>query len=427
MKIISVEKNSLAEQIGVLAGDEMIAINGEPIRDPIDYRFHVSDEYLEIELQRQGETVILEIEKDYDDDLGVIFEEIQYRHCGNKCIFCFIDQNPPGLRDALYFKDEDYRLSFIYGNYVTLTNVGRKDLQRIAEQRLSPLYVSVHATDLETRKLMLGIRGDDKLLEKIEFLTDNGIELHTQIVLCPGINDREILDRTIDDLAKFFPAVQSIAIVPLGLTRHRQELYPLQPMTPDFAAQVIEQLEPKSKLFKEKLGQYLIYLADEFYLQAKKPLPSAERYDEFPQIENGVGMTREFLDSFQEQIASFPHRIKQPIRLVMVTAKSAEPVMRQEIYPALARIANLSVEIVPVTNRFYGDSVTVTGLLTGQDIFNQLKLIDPADLVLLPGNCVNFEGVFLDEWTPEQLSKELNQRALVFDDDWNSLLQNLNE
>ncbi len=426
MKIISIEKNSLAEYSGIRPGDELVKINGNPIRDPIDYRFHVSDEFLEIELLRNGKTITVEIEKDYDDDLGIVFEEIQYRHCGNKCIFCFVDQNPPGLRDALYFKDEDFRLSFIYGNYVTLTNVSKKNLQRIAEQRLSPLYISVHATDLKTRKLMLGIHRDDHLLEKIEFLANHNIEIHTQIVLCPGINDGEILDKTIADLANYFPAVQSIAVVPLGLTRHRKGLYPLQPVKPEFSARLIEQLEPQSALFKKKFGQYLVYIADEFYLQAKKPLPDSERYDEFPQIENGIGMTRDFLDRFKEQIPSLPHRIKRLFRMVLITGKSAEPVIREEIFPVLTKIENLSVEIVPVTNHFFGESVTVTGLLTGQDIFQQLRNHPKADLILLPGNCVNYEGIFLDEWTPKDLVNKLNQRVLVFDEDWSSLLRELN-
>ncbi|MDZ7376620.1 MAG: DUF512 domain-containing protein, partial [candidate division KSB1 bacterium] len=282
MKIIGFENNSLAAEAGLQVGDDLTKINDHQIGDELDFQFYASDELLEIEVLRDGERFIFEIEKDYDESLGIIFEETKFRCCGNHCIFCFVDQNPQGLRPSLYFKDEDFRLSFLYGNYVTLTNVSRSDLKRIVRQRLSPLYVSVHSTDLTIRKLLLGITKDDHLLEKIRYLVEHRIELHAQIVLCPGINDGQGLQRTIDDLARFYPQLKSVAIVPVGLTRHRQGLYQLASVTPAFAAALIDQVEPISEHFKQIWDDYFVYLADEFYLLAAQPLPLAQRYEDFP-------------------------------------------------------------------------------------------------------------------------------------------------
>jgi len=310
MKIKAFEQGSLAAKVGLKIGDNLIIINENPIRDPIDFQFHASDELLDIEVLRNGRTLFFEIEKHYNESLGIIFEDIKYRCCGNKCIFCFVDQNPPNLRKGLYFKDEDFRLSFLYGNYVTLSNVSRSDLKRIVEQRLSPLYVSIHSTNSEIRKLMLGLKKDDRLFEKIRYLTKNNIELHAQIVLCPMINDRNILAQTINDLAEFYPNLKSIAIVPVGLTRHRKNLYPLKPVTPDDAKMIIFEAESFAQNFKQKWDDYFVYLADEFYLMAGSNLPSIERYGDFPQIENGVGMARDFIDQFEEQSKQFLHKIK---------------------------------------------------------------------------------------------------------------------
>jgi putative radical SAM enzyme (TIGR03279 family) len=425
MKIIAFENQSTGSESGFQIGDDLIKINGHPIRDEIDFQYHASEEYLEIEVIRNGEAHIFEIEKDYDDFLGIIFEETKFRCCGNNCIFCFVDQNPRGLRESLYFKDEDFRLSFLYGNYVTLTNVSRADLQRIVEQRLSPLYVSVHSTDLKIRKLMLGIKKDDHLLEKIRFLTKNRIELHAQIVLCPGINDGESLNKTIEDLAEFYPHLKSIAIVPVGLTKHRQNLYPLKPVTPEYAKSLIFEIEKTAQQFQQKWENYFVYLADEFYLLAYVELPPAERYDEFPQVENGVGMARDFIDRFEEQSLYFPHRIKARLEVTLVSSVLAAPIINRWVVPRLNQIENLTVKVQTIVNEFYGNSVTVTGLLTGQDIYSQLQRYSSGDVIVLPANCLNFDGIFLDDWTPAMLQDKLRRPVEIVDNDFITLIQKL--
>jgi len=425
MRIIAFEQDSLAAAAGFQIGDEITAINCHPIRDLLDFQFHASDVSLEFEVIRNDESYFIEIEKDYDDSLGIIFEDPKYRCCGNNCIFCFIDQNPQGLRKSLYFKDEDFRLSFMYGNYVTLTNVSQSDLQRIVEQRLSPLYISVHSTDFEIRKLMLGIKKDDRLIDKIRFLSKNKIELHAQIVLCPSINDGKSLIKTIFDLAKFFPQLKSIAIVPVGLTKHRQNLYPLRPVTPAYAKSLILQMEKIAQQFKQKWDDYIVHLADEFYLLAQMELPTAERYDEFPQIENGVGMAKDFIDRFEEQSLDFPHRIKIKRSITLVSGVLASPIINQWVIPRLKKIENLTVTIRIIKNKFYGNRVTVTGLLTGQDIYNQLHNQQIGDIIVLPSNCLNFEGLFLDEWTPEMIQTRLQKPIEFIDNDFSPFLEKL--
>lgn len=422
MKITGFEKKSTAASAGFRIGDVIFKINGHPIQDSVDFQFHVSDEQLQIEIIRDGEHIFFEIEKDYDDYLDIIFEDIQYRCCGNKCIFCFVDQNPMGLRESLYFKDEDFRLSFIYGNYVTLTNVSRSDLNRIVEQRLSPLYISVHSTDLEVRKLLLGLKKDDHLLDKIKFLSRNHIELHAQIVLCPAINDGASLNKTIRDLAKFYPQLKSIAVVPVGLTKHRRDLYPLRSVTGDYAQTIILRLEKIAQQFKQKWDHYFIYLADEFYILARQKLPSADRYEDFPQIENGVGMMRNFIDRFEEQSHNLPHRITNQRSVTLVSAKLASPLIDHHVVTRLNKIDNLCVDLITIENSFYGKGVTVTGLLTGHDIYHQLHRKPLGDIVVLPANCLNDEGLFLDDWTIEMLENNLQRHIKIVDYDFNSLL-----
>jgi putative radical SAM enzyme (TIGR03279 family) len=293
------------------------------------------------------------------------------------------------------------------------------------EQRLSPLYISVHSTDPEIRKFMLGLKKDDRLIEKIDFLAEHKIELHAQIVLCPLINDGESLVKTIHDLAQFYPQLKSIAMVPVGLTKHRQQLYPLQSVTPQFARDLIFQVEKLAQKFKQTWGDYFIYLADEFYLSAGMEFPSAERYDEFNQIENGVGMARNFIDQFEEQKQYLPHRIKHSQTVTLVSGILAAPIIERWVIPPLNRIENLTAKVVAIVNSFYGDSVTVTGLLTGQDIYNQLSRITVGDRVVLPANCLNYDRIFLDDWTPEQLQDQLKTPLEIVDNDFLSFIEKL--
>lgn len=411
MRVLHIENGSLAEEIGLLPNDEIISINKQPIRDVIDFQYWAADDDVSMLVERNGEQIVFEIEGGMDGWLGAEFESFKYKSCGNNCIFCFVDQNPHGLRQPLYFKDEDYRLSFLYGNYVTLTNLSRKELERIAQQRLSPIYISVHAVDTALRKHLLGIRGDDRLLQKISFLAEHGIEMHAQIVLCPGLNDGKYLEQTVDTLAEKYPLVKTIAIVPLGMTKHRRGLTKLRAVDKAIALDLIAWEEKKSRYFLNKLKSHFIYLADEFYIQAGKPLPQAERYEDFAQIENGVGMTRAFLDSFKQEFDEMPAAVS-PVKISIVTGTMVAPILEKSVAPLLRKIDGLEAEIIPVKNEFYGGGVSVSGLLVGQDIAAQLGERELGDIVVLPPNCLNQDGLFLDDWPVKKLANKLHANVV---------------
>ena len=407
LKVLCIREGGLTAG-RVSPGDRLVSINGHSIRDVIDFYFYSAEEILEMTFLRNNAPFELTLERTYGDDIGLEFETMQYQHCGNHCVFCFVDQNPENMRQSLYFKDEDFRLSFLYGNYVTLTNIGDEELERIVEQRLSPLYVSIHSVNPGVRKKMLGLKKDDHLLEKIQYLIRHGIEMHGQVVLCPGWNDKAVLDETVEVLSGFFPDFRTLAVVPLGLTRHRAGLTELTSVTPSFSRQVIDQIQIYQSEFEEKLDEPFVYLADEFYLQAEQPLPNAEHYREFWQIENGVGMMRDFLDAFDAVMQSAPKAVKNPIHWIWATGQSAGPVLAKEVMPYLNQIGNLQAELCVVENHLMGSSVTVSGLLSGQDFYEALHPVTSDVQVLLPPNCVNEDGVFLDDWTPEILSEKLS-------------------
>ncbi len=417
MKIKSVQDKSIGAEIGLRPGDDLIEINGHPIRDLIDYRFYENDEFLEMSVRRNGETLSYEIEKDPYDSLGLEFPELKFKACGNHCVFCFTDQNPKGLRKSLYFKDEDYRLSFLYGNYTTLTNVKQADLDRMVEQHLSPLYVSVHATDWETRRRLLGIKRPDHLLEKLEFLVAHGIEIHTQIVLCPGINDGAVLQKTLSDLRALFPGVRSTAVVPLGLTKHRTTLPPLEPVTDAYARRFLTEILKWQKKFLKEIGTRFVFASDEFFLRAGEPIPDETYYEEYPQLEDGVGMVRLMLENFDAVSGELPRKMRQPARITLVTGKLAGPILQESILPRLQEIDQLDAQILPVQNEFYGDSITVNGLLTGQDIHRALSRGERWGTVLLSEKLLNYDGLFLDDWTPQTVEERTGQQ-LVFVDDY---------
>lgn len=423
MRITKVDKNSTAEELGLHVGDDVVKINGHSVRDIIDYRFLISDEILQVEVRRNGNTIIYEIIKDCDDHLGLSFEDIKIRHCGNDCPFCFVDQNPEGMRSGMYFKDEDFRLSFLSGHYVTLTNLSKRDMDRIVWQRLSPLYVSVHATEPTVRKFLFGINHDDRLFEKLDFLTRNGIELHTQVVLCPETNDGAILEKTIWDLAKFLPNLKSVSIVPIGLTKHREGLTPLKPVTGDYAIRLIEVADTYAADFFERIGEYFVYVADEFYLMAGMSLPPAKRYDGFYQMENGVGMVRYLLDDFKRQKSRFPKRISKPRKATLVTGTLASEFMQSTIIPALNQVEDFCAELEVVENKFYGSSIGVTGLLTAQDIFSHLTKKELGNTVYLPANCLNDQHIFLDDWSIDQLSTKLDCPVKALNNDFTTVFE----
>ncbi len=424
MKITYVGKNSFAEEIGLLPDDDLVSINGSRIYDILDYYFHASDDMIELEIQRNGYSSFIEIEGCIEPGFGIQFEDMKCRHCGNKCVFCFIDQNPAGVRRSLLFKDEDYRMSFLYGNYVTLTNVRQKDLQRIAEQHLSPLYISIHAANPQVRQQLLRLKRDDRLFEKISFLAKNRITMHAQIVLCPGWNDGKILEETVDQCAEFFPWINTIAIVPVGLTKHRQNLPHLVPVDAEYAKTMLKWEREKSSYFKKRLDSYFIYLADEFYMLAAECIPPAKRYEDFAQIENGVGMLRQFLDDFNAEQSNLPFTVDD-VYLLFVTGTMAAPVLERDILPVLREINGLNVSLLSVENTFFGTSVSVSGLLSGGDIARAVALFPKGDVVVLPPNCLNADQLFLDDWTIEKLQKKIGKPVIQFNGCFTELLESL--
>jgi putative radical SAM enzyme (TIGR03279 family) len=425
MKIVSVEPESIASDLGITPGDELLEINGQRVQDIIDLRFHESDDTVSLKMARNGEVTIFDIEKDQGETLGLGVEEMRILSCGNDCIFCFVDQNPENMRKQLYFRDGDYRLSFMYGNYTTMTNAGPAILRRIIEQRLSPQYISVHVTDETIRARLMGLKKDDKILEKIQLLHDNGIDMHTQIVLCPGINDGAALEKTVFDLYRFNKHIISLAVVPVGLTDHRWGLTQLQRVDQPYANDLLTIVERWQERFREDIGRGFLYPSDEFYIVAGRPIPPARVYDGFPQFENGVGMVRSFLLEFNRQRREFPPRLGSKRRLTLVTGELAEGFMRTQVLPHLAKISGLHVELHAVPNTLYGRSVTVSGLLSSKCVYSALHGVDCGDLLLLPPDILNADGVFLDDGSPEILSNQLKVPVMVFDGSWGRVLKHL--
>lgn len=406
MVIRSVEMGSPAQRSGIREGESLVSINGNAIRDLLDYRFHVADGDLTLIVESVDRTPrTLRIDLDPGQDLGIEVDGFKTRLCGNACVFCFIDQLPKGMRKTLYVKDEDYRLSFLHGNFITLTNMKRWELERIVEQRLSPLYISVHSTTPETRRRLLQPKVDKDVLSLIDYLGQSGIEMHTQVVLCPGYNDGSDLDRTIRDLAARWPYVRSLAIVPLGMTEHRTGLVELAPMTPQAARVVLDQVKAHQERFRGEMGVNFVYLADEIYRMLGRKTPPASHYDGFPQLENGIGMTRHFLTRLRRARSVFgTYLARGERRFTLVTGEMFEPILRPELMVALERTGEApDLTIVGCENRFFGRSVTVAGLLTGSDILRALEGRDIGDRVFIPPSTLNDDGVFLDDMTLQEL------------------------
>ncbi|OUC12781.1 MAG: Fe-S oxidoreductase [Alkalinema sp. CACIAM 70d] len=414
---------SIAEEMGFEAGDAIVSINGQKPRDLIDYQFFCADEYLELEvLDRKGRAHRLEIEKDYDEDLGLEFETALFDaliQCTNRCPFCFIDQQPPGKRETLYHKDDDYRLSFLYGSYLTLTNLPQREWDRIAAMRLSPLYISVHATEPDVRSRLLKNPRAGLLLEQLAWFEQNELQIHAQVVLCPGINDGEHLTRTLTDLANFhrgdFPAVLSAAVVPVGLTRFRPDQDELIPVSPTKAQEVIYQVQALQQQFQQELGSTFAWLADEWFLIAGMEIPSEQHYEDYPQIGNGVGSIRLFLKEFDKQARKLPAQIDRPRRLTWIVGNAVELAF-QPILQRLNQVENLEVTMAALNSTYWGQSITVTGLLTGQDIVERLRGQDFGDGILLPSLMLKLHStLFLDDMTVEQVAEQLQTRVWIVD------------
>ena len=416
--VIKVEKGSIAEEVGICPGDVLVAINDEEITDIFDYRYQINDEYLEMTFRTpEGEEYVAEIEKDFDEDIGVIFESglmDEARSCRNKCIFCFIDQLPKGMRKTLYFKDDDSRLSFLQGNYVTLTNMSEKDINHIIFYHLSPINVSVHTTDLELRKTMLKNKNADKVLDIMKRLKDAGIEMNLQVVLCNGINDGDILDKTISDCAKFMPNAHSMSIVPIGLTKYREGLYPMTPFSKEDAEKVINQVEKWQNKFLKDHGTRFVYCADEFYLKAERQLPDAEIFEDFAQYENGVGMLSLFEKEFNDEIEKTEYNIESKRSVSIATGVAAYDLIKKLSDRIMEKFPSLNINVYCIKNNFFGEMITVCGLLTGQDIISQLKGKDLGEYLLLPESLLrNSTHTLLDDVEIEDIEKELNIKIKI--------------
>ena len=407
----NVEAGSIAEELGIEPGDRLLAIDGQEIEDIFDYQFYEESEELLLLIEKaDGEQWELEIEKDADESLGISFGEglmDEYRSCRNRCIFCFIDQMPPGMRDTLYFKDDDSRLSFLQGNYITLTNMSDHDVERIVRYRLEPINISFHTTNPELRCRMLHNRFAGDALKKVDILYQGGIEMNGQIVLCRGVNDGEELERTIRDLTKYLPLLKSVSVVPVGLTRFREGLYPLEPFTREEAGEVLRVIHRWQKKIYEEYGIHFIHAGDEWYLLAEEEVPEEERYDGYLQLENGVGMLRLLFNEFEEGMERLGDGDRSG-EISTATGKLAYPYIRRMADRIQERYPGVKVHVYCIRNDFFGERITVSGLITGQDIIAQLKGKELGSRLLLPCNMFKAdEDVFLDDITVKEVSDAL--------------------
>jgi len=414
VKITSVDPASRAEKHGIQAGDILLAINDNEINDVLDYRFYLTECSVKLTLLREGEEISVNIKKGEYDDIGLEFETplMDEKHsCKNKCIFCFIDQNPEGLRESLYFKDDDSRLSFIHGNYVTLTNMTQKDVDRIIKMRISPINVSVHTTNPELRVKMMKNKHSGEVLSYLNDFAEAGLGICAQIVLCRGINDGEELMRSMNDLAALYPSVTSVAVVPAGLTKFREKLYPLTDFTSDEASEVIDMINAFGDSHKAQHGTRLIYAADEFYLKAGREIPDTDYYEDYPQLENGVGMIRSFSDEFGmalEDVVEFASGDIDSRTVSLVTGTASYPMLKDLADKLMSLCPKLTVNIYEIINNFFGTSITVSGLLTGKDICEQLAGLPLGDELLIPENSLRHgEDVFLCGMTVGEMSEKL--------------------
>lgn len=406
-----VAQGSIAEELEIEVGDILLEINGNKIEDIFDYQYYTQDEYIEVLIQKpSGEEWLLEIDKEYDEDLGITFENglmDEYRSCHNKCIFCFIDQMPKGMRDTLYFKDDDSRLSFLQGNYVTLTNMSDADIDRIIKYNLSPINVSFQTTNPELRCKMLNNRFAGDALKKAWKLAEAGITMNGQIVLCKGVNDGAELERSIRDLSVYLPNLESVSVVPVGLSKYRDGLYPLEPFSKEDAKEVLRIIHSwQDKLYPE-YGLHFIHASDEWYILAEEELPEEERYDGYLQLENGVGMLRLLMNEFEEGMQEINCEVKST-EVSMATGRLAFPYIKNMAEQMMEKYPQLKIHVYAIRNDFFGEMITVSGLLTGQDILAQLKDKELGERLLLPQNVLKSgAAVFLDDMTVAELEKAL--------------------
>ena len=411
--------NSIAEEMEIEPGDYLLTINDTEIKDILDYKYQIFDEYIVVTIEKaNGEIWDLEIEKEENEDLGLVFEEQlidKPRSCANKCIFCFMDQLPPKVRETLIFKDDDFRLSFMTGNYVTFTNSSYKDLDRIIKYHLSPINISVHATDPEVRKMMLNNKNAGIILDYIKYLTDSGIKVNAQIVLCPGINDGEILDKTISELSAFYPNLLSIAIVPVGLTKHREGLFELKGFTPESSSKLIDQVESWQAKFYDKYEDNLVFCADEFYVKANREVPDCTKYGNFEQLEDGIGLMSYFTMDFNKSLMKYnPRKIEKTVSVA--TGKSAYKFIREKADILEQTFEGLKINVYAIENLFFGPEITVTGLITGGDLIEGLKNKELGDYLVIDQKMLKEDAdIFLDNLSLEDVKKNLNIQIVKSD------------
>ena len=413
--IKSVQSGSIAEKKRISAGDCLVSVNGNAVNDVLDYRFYLNDKKLRLVLKcSDGKSRVVTVIKDEFDDIGLEFETYlmdKQQHCKNKCIFCFIDQLPKGLRDSLYFKDDDSRLSFLFGNYITLTNMKDEDIERIIKMHISPVNISVHTMNPELRVRMMLNPNAGESLKFIDKLAEGGIQLNTQLVLCPGINDGKELEFSLQKLGELYPEVRSIAAVPVGLSDHREGLYPLEPYNAHTAGEVIDIIDRFNEEFRKSHNEIIAYAADEFYIKAGRKIPDAEYYNDFPQLENGVGMWALLESEFMQALDECEVKEKKR-RVTVVTGQAAYPLIKSLSEKAASRIKGLDINVVEAKNKLLGSMITVSGLLCGKDIADALEGIELGEELLIPPNCLRSEGdMLLDNMTVEELSEKLGVKV----------------
>lgn len=430
--IQQVYPDSIAEEMEIEPGDVLLTINNEEIEDVFDYRYLIKDEYIEVLIRKaDGEEWLLEIEKDYEDDLGIEFENdlmSDYRSCSNQCMFCFIDQMPPGMRETLYFKDDDSRLSFLQGNYITLTNMKERDIERIIHMQLAPINVSVQTTNPQLRCKMLHNRFAGEKLEYLQRLYDGGVEMNGQVVLCKHVNDGPELERTINDLAAYLPFMRSVSVVPAGITKYREGLFPLELYTKEESEAVIDMIESRQQEFYDRFGLHFIHASDEWYIKAEREFPEEERYDGYIQLENGVGMMRMFINEFEEALqevlecADYDRLKEQTERvLTIATGKLTRPTLCEFAKRLMEAFPKLTIHVYDIRNDFFGETITVSGLITGQDLIRQIKEQQEAEadlgkVLYIPINMLRSgEEVFLDDVTVQDVEAALQMKVVAVD------------
>ncbi len=425
-KIQSVAPGSIADQLSLAPGDELLRVNGK-VEDVFDYHYLTNDEFLTLLVRKaSGEEWELEIEKDYEDDLGITFEEglmDSYRSCRNKCIFCFIDQMPPGMRKTLYFKDDDARLSFLQGNYITLTNMSDEDVERICFYKLSPINISVHTMNRQLRCTMLNNRFAGDALDKLRRFYEAGISMNAQIVLCKGINDGAELDYSIAELEKLMPYMESVSVVPVGKTKYREGLFPLESFGKEDAKAVLKQLLSWQERLLQKHGTRFVHASDEWFLKAGVPVPAADYYEGYGQLENGVGMVRLLMDEVAEALFSFPGG-EQRREVSIATGVLIAPVLEGLVAQIQEKYPNITVHVYPIVNHFFGEEITVAGLVTGTDLTAQLKGMPIGEYLLVPSAMLREEERdFLDDYTINQVETTLQTRVRIVKSDGMSFVR----